>query len=111
MSLGVDGSKVGGPGWEVIVRGKEVSMATQGAAIKGTVTLKQSGEYLPSKTGWWGRGNQILILQVTWLCYSLASKQTWSNRKEHPSKFKVTPKAVQQVTTNLYCFDFDIAKI
>ena len=55
MRLGVrvGGIKVGGPGWEVIVREKEVSMATQGATtVKGSVTLKQSGEYLTTKPGW-----------------------------------------------------------
>lgn len=51
--MGVSGVKVGGPGWKVIVREKEVPMATLGAAtIKGTVTLKQSGEYLPTRIGW-----------------------------------------------------------
>ena len=63
MRLGVrvGGIKVGGPGWEVIVREKDLSMATQGAT-----TVKGS-----------------------------------------PTQFKVTSKAVQEVTTNLYCFDFD----
>jgi len=53
LGVRVGGIKVGGPGWEVIVREKDLSMATQGATtVKGSVTLKQSGEYLPTKAGW-----------------------------------------------------------
>lgn len=55
MRLGVrvGGIKVGGPGWQVIVREKEVSMATQGATtVKGLVTLNTQGNtYQPKQDG------------------------------------------------------------